>query len=124
MVSPWWGTVNPNQNSAARRGTPRLCKHLVNRVFKPATRAAGIPELTVHDVCHTGASLMIGGRPAREGDRRADGPLGRRRALVLRRYGHLYKDARQQAAIALESHVFGPAQDSAVGTVRDEGRER
>ena len=27
-------------------------------------------------------------------------------ALVLRRYGHLYKGARRQAAIALESHVF------------------
>ncbi len=36
-------------------------------------------------------------------------------ALVLRRYGHLYKGARRQAAIALESHVFRPASDSDVG---------
>jgi integrase len=29
------------------------------QVFKPAARAAGIPELTFHDLRHTGASLMI-----------------------------------------------------------------
>ncbi len=27
-------------------------------------------------------------------------------ALVLRRYGHLYKGARKQAALALENHVL------------------
>jgi len=26
---------------------------------------------------------------------------------VLRRYGHLYKGARKQAAVALENHVLG-----------------
>jgi hypothetical protein len=36
-------------------------------------------------------------------------------ALVLRRYGHLYKGAGRQAAIALESHVFARPKDSAVG---------
>jgi len=35
-------------------------------------------------------------------------------ALVLRRYGHLYKGARRQAAMALESHVFKGRRDSAV----------
>jgi hypothetical protein len=35
-------------------------------------------------------------------------------ALVLQRYGHLYKGARQSAAIALESHVLGRAPDPAV----------
>jgi hypothetical protein len=30
-------------------------------------------------------------------------------ALVLRRYGHLYKGARKQAALALEEHVLGSA---------------
>lgn len=33
--------------------------------------------------------------------------------LVLRRYGHLYKGAGGQAAIALESHVFDARKDSA-----------
>ena len=40
-------------------------------------------------------------------------------ALVLRRYGHLYKGARRQAAIALESHVFSRLSNSDVGTVWD-----
>jgi hypothetical protein len=31
----------------------------MSRVFKPAARAAGIPELTFHDLRHTGAPLMI-----------------------------------------------------------------
>ena len=31
----------------------------MSRVFKPAARAAGMPELTFHDLRHTGASLMI-----------------------------------------------------------------
>jgi hypothetical protein len=35
-------------------------------------------------------------------------------ALVLKRYGHLYKGARRQAAIALESHVFTAPRDSDV----------
>ena len=36
-------------------------------------------------------------------------------ALLLQRYGHLYKGARRQAAIAVESHVAGATEDSAVG---------
>jgi hypothetical protein len=41
-------------------------------------------------------------------------------ALVLRRYGHLYKGARRQAATALEAHVFGSRRDSLVGWMWDE----
>ena len=43
-------------------------------------------------------------------------------ALVLKRYGHLYKGARRQAAVALEAHVFGGAGDSAVGQAWDDGQ--
>jgi integrase len=62
-----------------RVGTPFDADNFMSRVFKPAARAAGIPELTFHDLRHTGASLMIAARLPREGHRRADGPLGRRR---------------------------------------------
>ncbi len=41
-------------------------------------------------------------------------------ALVLKRYGHLYKGARRQAATALEAHVFGSGRDSLVGWMWDE----
>jgi hypothetical protein len=35
-------------------------------------------------------------------------------SLILRRYGHLYKGARRQAAIALESHVFEASKNPSV----------
>jgi Phage integrase family len=73
--------------------------------IKPAAAAAGFPELTFHDLRHTGASLMISAgchvKVIAEQMGHSDGG-----ALVLRRYGHLYKGARRRAAIELESHVF------------------
>lgn len=42
-----------------RTGSAFDAHNFMNRVFKPAARAAGIPELTFHDLRHTGASLMI-----------------------------------------------------------------
>src|SRR5262249_12461058 len=87
-------------------GAPLDPNHLMARYFKPAARAAGIPELTFHDLRHTGASLMIAAgchvKTIAEQMGHADGG-----ALVLQRYGHLYKGARRQAAIATESLVFG-----------------
>jgi len=57
-------------------------------IFKPAARHAGMPELTFHDLRHTGASLMIAAgchvKVIAEQIGHADGG-----ALVLRRYGHL-----------------------------------
>jgi integrase len=89
-----------------------------NRVFKPAACHAGIPELTFHDLRHTGASLMIAAgchvKVIAEQMGHADGG-----ALVLRRYGHLYKGARKQAAIATESLVFERRREPAVGQMLD-----
>lgn len=91
------------------------------RVFKPAAVAAGMPELTFHDLRHTGASLMIAAgchvKVIAERMGHSDGG-----ALVLKRYGHLYKGAGRQAAIALESHVFAAAGDSAVRQVFDDAQ--
>jgi integrase len=75
------------------------------RVFKPAACHAGMPELTFHDLRHTGASLMIAAgchvKVIAEQMGHSDGG-----ALVLRRYGHLYKGARTQAALALEDYIL------------------
>jgi integrase len=72
-----------------------------------------MPELTFHDLRHTGASLMIAAgchvKVIAEQMGHSDGG-----ALVLRRYGHLYKGARRQAAMVLESHVFKARQNPAV----------
>ena len=93
-------------------GTPANAHNFYARVFKPAARHAGKPELTFHDLRHTGASLMIAAgchvKVIAEQMGHADGG-----ALVLRRYGHLYKGARKQAALALEEHVLRPSRDTA-----------
>ena len=64
------------------------------RSSSPPPAHAGIPELTFHDLRHTGASLMIAAgchvKVIAEQMGHADGG-----ALVLRRYGHLYKGARR-----------------------------
>jgi hypothetical protein len=41
---------------------------------------------------------------------------------VLKRYGHLYKGARRQAAVAREAHLLGGVGDSAVGQAWDDGQ--
>jgi integrase len=78
-----------------------------------------MPELTFHDLRHTGASLMIAAgchvKVISEQMGHSDGGV-----LVLKRYGHLYKGARRQAANTLESHVFGAQKNSAVGWTLDE----
>jgi integrase len=100
----------------SREGSPLDPNHLMGRYFKPAARAAGIPELTFHDLRHTGASLMIAAgchvKTIAEQMGHADGG-----ALVLQRYGHLYKGARRQAAIATESLIFGGPNNSTVPSV-------
>jgi integrase len=99
-------------------GAPFDPSNFMSRLFKPAAAAAGFPELTFHDLRHTGASLMIDAgchvKVIAEQMGHSDGGV-----LVLRRYGHLYKGARRHAAIALESHVLEGPKDSAVGTVWD-----
>ena len=104
----------------APEGGPFDPDNLFKRVFKPAARNAGMPELTFHDLRHTGASLMIAAgchvKVIAERMGHSDGG-----ALVLRRYGHLYKGAGRQAAIALESHVFDAPKDSGVRRMFGDG---
>jgi integrase len=104
-----------------RSGRPFDADNFMAQVFKPAARAAGIPELTFHDLRHTGASLMIAAgchvKVIAEQMGHSDGG-----GLVLKRYGHLYKGARRQAATVMEAHIFGSAADSAVGWTWD-GRQ-
>ena len=82
--------------------------NFMRRVFKPAARARRHPRAHLPRPPPHRRLADDRRRLPRQGDRRADGPR-RRRRLVLSRYGHLYKGARRQAAIALESHVFGAA---------------
>jgi integrase len=101
------GLLFPN-----RSGTPWNAHNFYARVFKPAASHAGKPELTFHDLRHTGASLMIAAgchvKVIAEQMGHADGG-----ALVLRRYGHLYKGARKHAALALEQHILDASRAAA-----------
>jgi integrase len=105
----------------SKAGMPYDPNNFMTRIFKPAARAAGVPELTFHDLRHTGASLMIAAgchvKVIAEQMGHADGG-----ALVLRRYGHLYRGARRQAAEALEAHVFAPPPARPVGQAWDDGQ--
>jgi integrase len=98
-----------------RAGTPWNAHNFYARVFKPAASHAGRPTLTLHDLRHTGASLMIAAgchvKVIAEQMGHADGG-----ALVLRRYGHLYKGARKQAALALENHVLNASHAATEGS--------
>ena len=44
---------------ARENGTPIRPEHVVKR-FGPLCRAAGVPKITIHDLRHTAATLMIG----------------------------------------------------------------
>jgi integrase len=97
----------------APSGAPFDGDNFFGRIFKPAACHAQMSELTFHDLRHTGASLMIAAgchvKVIAEQMGHSDGG-----ALVLKRYGHLYKGARRQAAVALESHVFEAQTESRV----------
>jgi integrase len=97
----------------APEGSAFDADNFMSRVFKPAARHAGMPELTFHDLRHSGASLMIAAgchvKVIAERMGHSDGGT-----LVLRRYGHLYKGAGRQAAIELESQVFERPKNTAV----------
>ncbi|MQB02535.1 MAG: tyrosine-type recombinase/integrase, partial [Actinobacteria bacterium] len=75
-------------------GLPFDAHTFMGRYFKPAARAAGIPELTFHDLRHTGASLMIA--------------AGCHVKVI--------------AAQALETHIRGTLGDRGVGSMLD-GRQ-
>jgi integrase len=115
------GPVEGGYLFPSRAGRPFDPDNFMYRVFKPAAKAAGIPQLTFHDLRHTGASLMIAAgchvKVIAEQMGHSDGG-----GLVLKRYGHLYKGARRQAAVALEAHIFDGPDDSDVGQAWDDGQ--
>jgi integrase len=80
--------------------------NFMHRAFKPAREAAGIPDVTFHDLRHTAVSLMAvaGWRPEHIAKQigHADGG-----ALIFRRYRHLFADELESQARLLDSLVRG-----------------
>jgi integrase len=76
----------------ARGGTFRLAAFR-HRIWRPATRAAGLDGLRIHDLRHTAVALWIaaGANPKEVAARAGHTSV----SFTLDRYGHLYPDADQ-----------------------------
>lgn len=71
------------------RGRPYDPDNFRSRVFRPAAEAAGLPDLRVHDLRHTAASLMIASGASIKEVQAALGHGSARMTLDL--YGHRYE---------------------------------
>ena len=88
-----------------KEGKPIDHHNLVNRYFKPALKAAGLPQLRFHDLRHTYASLLI---EQGENIKYIQSQLGHASPTITWNvYAHLMKPTNQEAACRLEDSVFG-----------------
>jgi len=85
-------------------GQPINYSNMVNRVYLPALKAAGIARIKFHALRHTTASLMI---EQGENIKYIQSQLGHSSPTVtLNVYAHLMKPTNQEAACRLESTIF------------------
>jgi integrase len=88
------------------------------RVWKPAVEAAGLPELTFHDLRHFYASTLI--RSGRVSPPAAARFLGHSVKTLLATYAHWFRDDDGNARAAIEA-AFAPRGASVVPLVRPIG---
>jgi hypothetical protein len=91
-------------------GTLRLATFR-HRIWRPATRAAGLDELRIHDLRHTAVALWIAARatPKEVAARAGHTSV----SFTLDRYGHLYPDADQALRDRLDAlHALSQPQQS------------
>ena len=76
---------------AVSNGTPLRTASFRTRVWRPATRAAGLEGLRIHDLRHTAVALWIaaGAGPKEVATRAGHTSV----SFTLDRYGHLYPEA-------------------------------
>ena len=85
-------------------GEPMNYSNMVNRYYKKALKAAGIPQIRFHDLRHTYASLLLA---QGENIKYVQNQLGHSSPTVtLNVYAHLMKKENQEAACRLESTIF------------------
>lgn len=94
-------------------GRPLRYSNFRNRVWRPATEVAGLPDLDVHELRHTAASLMI----SRGGDPKLiQTQLGHSSISVTYDvYGHLFPDRLDEPAAGLDD-LFRSARASGEST--------
>jgi Phage integrase family len=98
----------------APQGGPLRVTGFRARVWRPATRVAGLEGLRIHDVRHTAVALWIaaGANPKEVAARAGHASV----SFILDRYGHLYPGADTAVRDRLDA-LYGTAQPTPDGTV-------
>jgi integrase len=98
----------------APQGGPLRVTAFRARVWRPATRAAGLDGLRIHDLRHTAVALWIaaGANPKEVAARAGHASV----SFTLDRYGHLYPEADSALRDRLDA-LYGSAQPAPAGTV-------
>jgi integrase len=99
---------------AAPEGGPLRVHGFRARVWRPATRAAGLDGLRIHDLRHTAVALWIaaGANPKEVSTRAGHASV----SFTLDRYGHLYPEADAALRDRLDA-LYGSAQPAPASTV-------
>ena len=85
--------------------------NVVNRVFKPALKEAGLRTFRFHDLRHTCAALLIA---QKESPKYIQKQLRHASIeITFDRYGHLFPDENQEAARRLDETLFGKSAELA-----------
>ena len=79
--------------------------HIVQRVFNPSLKKAGLRRIRFHDMRHTCASLLIalGESPKYIQKQLRHGSI----EMTFDRYGHLFPDTNREAVKRLDDSLFG-----------------
>jgi integrase len=98
----------------APQGGPLRVHGFRARVWRPATRAAGVDGLRIHDLRHTAVALWIaaGANPKEVSARAGHASV----SFTLDRYGHLYPEADTALRDRLDA-LYGSAQPTPAGPV-------
>jgi integrase len=98
----------------APQGGPLRVTGFRARVWRPATRAAGLDGLRIHDLRHTAVALWIaaGANPKEVAARAGHASV----SFTLDRYGHLYPEADTALRDRLDA-LYGTAQRAPASTV-------
>jgi integrase len=98
----------------APEGGPLRVHGFRARVWRPATRAAGVDGLRIHDLRHTAVALWIaaGANPKEVSTRAGHASV----SFTLDRYGHLYPEADTALRDRLDA-LYGSAQPAPAGPV-------
>ena len=90
---------------ATATGGPLDNAHIVQRVYQPTVKEAGLRQIRFHDLRHTTAALLI---EQKESPKYIQKQLRHASIeITFDRYGHLFPDANRAAAKRLSETIFG-----------------